>query len=83
MIRVLVTCECGYALVIDDGASIRLRHGSWRIYKDTGKIVANCRRCPREHVIDAGRAVATEPGTEDVVTRRVRVVTRAVLAGVG
>lgn len=63
--RVLMRCEvCGYVLVTDHGDWVQFNFGSWYIYRDTGKVVAHCRRCQKHHVIDAGadtKAVSVMP----------------------
>lgn len=53
--RVILRCTCGYPLVVDTGKAVRATFGELKIYKDTGKVVASCRRCPLYHVLEAGK----------------------------
>lgn len=48
-------CSCGYSLVVDYGDRIHFNFGEWRLYKDTGKVEACCRRCPKKHIIEPGK----------------------------
>ena len=53
-------CECGYALVTRQSSGIHLQFGEIVFYPDTGKVVAWCRRCPKQHVLDPGTSGARE-----------------------
>lgn len=71
MTRVLMRCDaCQYVLVTDHGDWVQLNFGSWYIYRDTGKVVAHCRRCQKHHVIEAGtdkKAVSAMPPVVSLV----------------
>jgi hypothetical protein len=80
---VLMRCSCGLPLVVDEGPALRLNLGQFRIFKDTGKVVGTCRRCPKEHVIDAGSPlVLPDTSATATVTSRIRCVSALMLAEV-
>ncbi len=39
-------------MVVDTGTCVRACFGELKIYRDTGKVVASCRRCPAYHVLE-------------------------------
>lgn len=49
---ILFRCNCGYALVTDEGGdTVRFNFSEWRINRRTGRVTATCRRCPTTHTI--------------------------------
>lgn len=49
-----VRCDCGYKIVQDEGETLRVCLNNWRVNKTTGKVTANCPRCPKQHLIREG-----------------------------
>jgi hypothetical protein len=55
------------ALVVDEGELVRINFGQVRIFKDTGKVLATCRRCPEVHTIEAGTPLMPSSSTKPPV----------------
>ena len=56
--NVLWRCSnCNAALLTDCGEFFRVGFGGMRLFKDTMKLVGNCRRCEKTHILSAQQQV--------------------------
>lgn len=80
---VLKRCHgCNAVLITDEGGSVRFSVGELRMFKDTGKITCQCRRCPVSTVLDPGvLPIPVETDNDSQMTRRVRVAVLALAGG--
>lgn len=64
MRQILFRCpSCSYALIVDEGKTFAIHLGHWRINKTTGRVTAQCPRCPAIHVIEPGEVDVEPTGT--------------------